>query len=75
MQTMTVQEVEARLPEILEQMGTGDVVEIVSNGLAVGRLALTPLPTGTPILGRGKGKLIRYVDDDEHLKDFADYMP
>jgi hypothetical protein len=32
------------------------------------------LPVGTPIVGRGRDKLISYVDDDEHLKDFAEYM-
>ncbi len=33
------------------------------------------LPKGVPILGRGKGKLIKFCDDDEHLNDFAEYMP
>jgi hypothetical protein len=28
-----------------------------------------------PILGRGKGKLISYIDDEEHRKDFKEYLP
>lgn len=31
-------------------------------------------PKGVPILGRGQGMLVEYIDDDEHLKDFAEYM-
>jgi prevent-host-death family protein len=75
MQTATVEEVQARLPELLHQLGTDDEVVIVSNGKPVGRLVPPTMPTGVPILGRGKGKLIHYIDDDEHLKDFEDYMP
>jgi hypothetical protein len=30
---------------------------------------------GIPMIGRGKDMLISYVDDDEHLKDFAEDMP
>jgi prevent-host-death family protein len=75
MHTATVEEVQARLPELLHQMGIDDEVVIVSNGKPVGRLVPASPPTGFPILGRGKGKLIRYIDDDEHLKDFEDYMP
>lgn len=33
------------------------------------------LPKGVPILGRGQGMLVEYIDDDEHLNDFAEYMP
>ena len=28
-----------------------------------------------PIPGRGRGKLVIVSEDDEHLKDFEDYMP
>jgi antitoxin (DNA-binding transcriptional repressor) of toxin-antitoxin stability system len=75
MQTATIDEVQARLPELLERLSPGDELVIVRDGKPVARLAPVPLPTGVPILDRGKGKLIQYIDDDEHLKDFADYMP
>ena len=32
-------------------------------------------PKGVPIIGRGRGMLVSYVDDDEHLKDFAEPAP
>jgi prevent-host-death family protein len=75
MQTATVQEVQAHLPELLQHVRAGQEVIIVSEGKAVGRLVPPPPAKGVPILGRGKGKLISYVEDEEHLKDFEEYMP
>jgi len=75
MRTATVKEVQAHLPELLQQVSTGEEVIIVSEGKPVGRLVPPPPPKGVPVLGRGQGKLIRYVEDDEHLKDFEEYMP
>jgi len=75
MQSVTIEEVQAHLPELLRKLGTGDEVVIVSQGIPVGRLVPPPPPKGVPIPDRGKGKLIVNVDDDEHLKDFAEYMP
>lgn len=31
-------------------------------------------PKGIAVIGRGKGMLVSYIDDDEHLKDFAEYF-
>lgn len=75
MQTATVQEVQARLPALLEQLGDEDEVVIVDDGKAVGRLLPASSRKGIPIYGRGKGKVISHVEDDEHLKDWAEYMP
>ncbi len=76
MQTATIEEVQARLPDLLQQLGEDQEVVIVAHGKPVGRLLPPPpLPKGVPILGRGKGKLISYIEDDEHLKDFEEYMP
>ena len=75
MQTATVEEVQAHLPDLLKQLAAGAEVLILSEGKPVAKLVLPQLPNGKPILGRGQGKLLKYVEDDEHLKDFADYMP
>ena len=72
-QTATVEEVQAHLTELLNRLGPGDEVTIVADGHPVGRLLPVP-PTGVPVLGRGQGKLVRYTEDDDHLKDFGDYM-
>jgi prevent-host-death family protein len=75
MQTATVEEVQACLPELLNKVAEGQEVVITRNGTPVGRLMPPTLPKGVPIPGRGKGKLIIYSDDDDHLKDFEEYMP
>ena len=74
MQTATIEEVQARLPELLEQLGEHQELVIIAQGKPVGRL-LPPPPRGVPIYGRGNGKVICYVDDDEHIKDWAEYLP
>jgi antitoxin (DNA-binding transcriptional repressor) of toxin-antitoxin stability system len=76
MQTATIEEVQARLPDFLDKLGEIQELVIVAHGKPVGRLLpAPPLPKSVPIYGRGKGKIISYVDDDEHLKDWAEYMP
>jgi antitoxin (DNA-binding transcriptional repressor) of toxin-antitoxin stability system len=75
MPTATVEEVQARLPELLGQLDVGDELTIVSNGKPVARLLPAAPPSGVPALGRGKGKLTVHTDDDEHLIDFAGHLP
>lgn len=75
MPTATVEEVQARLPELLDQLESGEELTIVSNGKPVARLLPARFPKGVPVLGRGKGKLTIHADDDEHLTDFAGHLP
>ncbi len=75
MQTATVEEVQARLPEFIEQISGGAEVVITREGKPVGRLLPPELPKGVPVYGRGKGKVIIVSEDEDHLKDFAEYMP
>jgi prevent-host-death family protein len=75
MPTATIEQVQARLPELLDQLEAGEELTIVSNGKPVARLLPVPFPKGVPVLGRGKGKLTIHADDDEHLTDFAGCMP
>ena len=74
MQTATIEDVQARLPEILDTLAPGEEVVITRNGKPVAKL-VPDLPKGVPSPGRGKGMVIIHADDDEHLKDFAEYMP
>ena len=75
MSTLTVEDVQARMPELLDRLGAGEEVLITRDGKPVARLIPSDPPKGVPVLGRGQGKVLFYIDDDEHLKDFADYMP
>lgn len=73
---LSLDEVQAKLLEIVQGLGEGDEVVIVEGKRPVARL-LGPLPTKhrsrTP--GSARGRLTILVEDDEHLKDFGDYMP
>ena len=74
MSTITIEEARARLDEIIAGLAPGGEVVITRDGNPVATLT-ADLPKGVPIIGRGKGKLLEWIDDDEHLKDFAEYMP
>jgi prevent-host-death family protein len=76
MSTLTVEEAQAQLPRLLDELAAGGEVVITRGGKPVGRLLPPELPKGVPILGRGKGKVLYYDHEDQsHLEDFAEYMP
>lgn len=75
MATLTIDEAQIRLSEILQQMAPGDEVVITRDGVPVGRLLPPELPKGVPILGRGKGKILDFDHEDKsHLEVFKEYM-
>jgi antitoxin (DNA-binding transcriptional repressor) of toxin-antitoxin stability system len=74
MQTATMEEVQERLPELLRDLPQGEELVILDGGKPVGRLLPAATPKQVPPPGRGKGKLVIHADDDEHLKDFGEYM-
>jgi antitoxin (DNA-binding transcriptional repressor) of toxin-antitoxin stability system len=75
MTSATIEEVQAKLPELLQQLRESDELVIVEDGWPVARLTRIPLPKGIPILGRGRSKVTIISEDDDHLKDFEEYMP
>ena len=76
MPTLTISEAQAQLPQLIDQLQPGDEVVITRGNNAVARLIpAAALPKGTPVYGRGKGKMWLDVDDDSHLADFGEYMP
>ena len=75
MSTLTIDEVQLRLPEIIAALHPGEELIITRDDKPVARLLAPELPKGVPIYGRGKGKMSLNMDDDSHLADFADYMP
>ena len=64
---------QATLGELIAGLKPDDEVEIVQNQKTVARIV--PPKRGTPKFGSCKGMLTIISDDDEHLKDFAEYMP
>ena len=74
MSTLTIAEVQSQLSKLLEQLRPGEEVIITKHDRTIARLT-AELPVGVPIPGRCKGMLTIISDDDEHLQDFAEYMP
>ena len=74
MATVTAFDAKTRFGELLERVSKGEEVVITRDGKEVAKL-VPELPWGVPIAGRAKGMLIIHAEDDEHLKDFAEYMP
>jgi len=50
-------------------------IVLTQNGKPVAKLIAMPRETPRPMLGRGKGMLTIISEDDDHLQDFAEYMP
>jgi antitoxin (DNA-binding transcriptional repressor) of toxin-antitoxin stability system len=75
MQTIPVEQAEGHLAEIIEKLSPGEAVLLTRDDRAVARLVGEAGEKPRPVLGRGKGMLTIVSDDDEHLKDFAEYLP
>jgi prevent-host-death family protein len=78
MATVTIQEAQAKLPDLIHKLTPGDEVVITENNQPVAKLVSElpkPKPGLRPPPGLGKGCITIVSDDEEHLKDFAEYMP
>jgi antitoxin (DNA-binding transcriptional repressor) of toxin-antitoxin stability system len=76
--TMAVEDVKLTLAELLERLTPGDEVILTRNRQPVAKLVSErsgPKPGLRPPPGLGKGFITVVSDDDEHLKDFEEYMP
>jgi antitoxin (DNA-binding transcriptional repressor) of toxin-antitoxin stability system len=75
MNKVTVEEAQASLPDIIAKTPPGEGVLIVQDDKALAELIRLPLEKPRPLPGRCKGMLTVLSDDDEHLKDWIEYMP
>ena len=76
--TITVDEAQAKLKELIHQLAPGDEIVITENQQPVAKLVSEPLRPNAglrPPPGLGKGFITVVTDDEEHMKDFEDYMP
>ena len=76
MQTATMEDVQARLPQILDELAPGEEVVITRGRQARGTVdGAGGLPKGVPVYGRGKGTVTYMAPDfDAPLDDFKEYM-
>jgi prevent-host-death family protein len=73
--TVTLEEAKIHLGELIAKVATGESVVITDHEKPVAQL-VPPVPAKPrPQYGNCKGKLIILAEDDEHLKDFEEYMP
>ena len=75
MLTITLEEAQNHLSEIIEKLLPGEEIVITRGDKPVAKLRSTPDGERRPLPGRGKGMLTIISEDDDHLKDFAEYMP
>jgi prevent-host-death family protein len=75
--TVTLKEAQAQLADLIAKSLAGEEIIITEDEKPVARL-IADKPT-TPrrkprVPGSAKGQLTIHQEDDEHLKDFAEYM-
>ena len=76
MTTVTIEEAQAKLPELIEMLGRGEELVITRGQQPVARLMSEQPPAQKPRQpGSAKGKLVVLKKDEEHLEDFKEYMP
>ena len=76
MTTLNLIEAQARLPELVHSLAPGEEIVITENSRPVARLMAEAESTRQPRkAGSAKGMLTIVREDDEHLNDFAEYMP
>ena len=63
----------AKLSEIVAGLGPGEEIVLVHNHHPVARIL--PAKGGKPRFGSCAGLLTVVAEDDEHLEQFAEYMP
>ncbi len=73
--TITLQEAQANLAELIHRLAPGEGVTIMENDRPIARLVTVPAAEAPrPVPGRCRGMLTVIAEDDEHLKDWAEYM-
>lgn len=75
MHTVSLEEAQAELPQLIEQLAPGDELIITRDARPVAQLVALPADRPRPVPGRGRGKLVILSEGDEHLSDFERDMP
>ncbi len=75
MSIVTIEDAQASLPKLIHELSAGEEVVITENSQPVARL-VGARPVRKPRQpGNCRGMLTILQEDEEHLKDFAEYMP
>src|SRR5689334_850749 len=72
--TMSVEEAQANVADLIQRLIPGDEIVITRNQQPVAKLVSERPPEHKPrVPGNCKGMIVLAAEDDEHLKDFAEY--
>jgi antitoxin (DNA-binding transcriptional repressor) of toxin-antitoxin stability system len=75
MSSVTLEEAQAHLPQLIAQLQLGEAIVITRDQKPVARLMAEERPQRKPREpGNCKGMATIVADDDEHLRNFAEYM-
>jgi len=73
MTTVSIEEAQAKLPELIEHLAKGEELVITCNQQPIARLLAEGRPKRQPRkAGSAKGLLTILAEDDEHLEDFKE---
>lgn len=75
MATVTLQEAQAALADLIHRLNPGEEVVITGNEQPVAKHMASPIEKARPQLGRCKGMMTLHIEDDEHLDQFNGYTP
>jgi prevent-host-death family protein len=74
--SVTIEEAQAKLTDLIHKLRPGEELVITENSQPVAKLVSERTTARhRPQPGLCKGMITIVADDDEHLKDFAEYMP
>ena len=73
--TVDLDVAQATLAELVAGLTPNDEVVIMKDRVPVAKLVATPAMQHPRTPGNCKGMITILAEDDEHLKDFEEYMP
>ena len=76
MPMISIEDAQAKLPELIGGLAGGEELVITQGGQIVARIVgERSEPRQRRVAGFAKGMMTIVSDDDDHLADFAEYMP
>ena len=76
MTTISIEDAQAKLPELIGGLSKGEELAITQEGRIIARIVGEHSEQRRPrVAGLAKGMLTIVSEDDDHLEDFAEYMP
>jgi antitoxin (DNA-binding transcriptional repressor) of toxin-antitoxin stability system len=75
LETISIEEAQASLPDLIERLQPGTEIVITRNQQPVAALHAPSSALPQPHFGSCQGALTIVAEDDEHLQDFEEYLP